>query len=64
MSNIRLGFGKEINTRKFNGKVYRLYDIPHTKREANQSASKLRDKGYSARVVTHRERWLVYYRKK
>ena len=62
MGNIRAGFGKEINTRKFNGKIYRLYDISHTKRAASQQAGKLRDSGYSARVIALENRWLVYYR--
>ena len=58
---IREGFGKEINTRRFNGRTYRLYDISHSHKAALQTAARLRKKGYRARAVAHRDRWLVYY---
>ena len=59
-------------TRKFNGKIYRLYDSfagYHKKTASNKRVKEFRKKGYYARVVKHKTFkgqivYSVYIRKK
>lgn len=52
----------KVDTRKFNGKVYRLANTHTTKRVAEKDAEYFRKAGHSARVVKVGGRWAVYVR--
>lgn len=51
-------------TRKFNGKTYRVIHTAPTKTAENRVANKYREKGFNVRLVHTEEGWVAYARRR
>jgi len=49
-------------TRKFNGKVYKLYALTFTKKQANKAQEKMINFGHLARITKTKDGYSVWWR--